>query len=128
MGRYHLSLTAVARRAPQPVTRRQPLGVGELPAQAMTSLPIVSVVIVRQHSRHQWQACLSSLIALDYPREKLELILVESDEEAEATAAVQADFPWVLKVQRPEHAGLAAGNNLGAGKASGNYVLFLASN
>jgi GT2 family glycosyltransferase len=69
--------------------------------------------------------CFTSLLALEYPQDKLELVLVDNASADGSVEFVREHFPRVNIVQNEENLGFCKGNNRGARQASGEYVAFL---
>jgi GT2 family glycosyltransferase len=68
-------------------------------------------------------ACIAGLGRLDYPRERLEVVVVDDGSEHEQR--VQVPEGLRLRLIRQEHAGPAAARNLGAAHAEGDHLAFL---
>ncbi len=85
--------------------------------------PTVSIIIPAKNSLPDLSECLASVVRLDYPSEKLELIVVDDGSIPPASEAI-SNFP--VKVLRNERSlGPAAARNLGAAQAGGRYLAFL---
>ncbi len=113
---YPLSCGSLARAAPRP---RKTLGeLGELPR--------VSLIVAAYDEEEVIEAKVANALALDYPRELLELI-VASDGSADATAerARAAGADLVLELPR---GGKLAAQNAAAEQASGDILAFSDAN
>jgi mycofactocin system glycosyltransferase len=88
-------------------------------------LPVVSVVIPVYNRPHEIRQCLASLEALDYPADKIEVIVVD-DGSCDGTAAVVRRFDTRLIVQ-PYNRGQSAARNAGVKVARGEIIAFLDS-
>lgn len=88
-------------------------------------LPLVSVIIPVYNRPHEIQQCLASLEVLDYPADKIEVIVVD-DGSRDHTAAVVRRFDARLIVQ-PYNRGQSAARNTGARVARGEIIAFLDS-
>jgi mycofactocin system glycosyltransferase len=88
-------------------------------------LPLVSVIIPVYNRPQEIRQCLTSLQALDYPADKIEVIVVD-DGSSDYTPAVVRRFDVRLIVQ-PCNRGQSAARNLGAGVARGEIIAFLDS-
>ncbi|MEX1019992.1 MAG: glycosyltransferase [Litorilinea sp.] len=88
-------------------------------------LPKISVIVLNFNGKNHLQTCLSSLVQMDYPADKLELLLVDNASGDGSAAYVRANFPTVRVVENGENLGFAAGNNVGARAATGDYIAFL---
>jgi cellulose synthase/poly-beta-1,6-N-acetylglucosamine synthase-like glycosyltransferase len=105
--------------------RRQPLR--EAPGMADAEhMPVVSLVVAAYDEQEVIEAKVANALALDYPREKLELI-VASDGSADATVerARAAGADLVLDLPR---GGKIAAQNAAAEQASGEIVAFSDAN
>ena len=73
------------------------------PAATLESFPYVSVLVAARNEAHNLPACLDALLALDYPREKLELIVIDDgsqDETLSIARQYQQQCGW-LRVLAP---------------------------
>lgn len=87
----------------------------------MTALPSFSVVVPTYRRPERLADCLRSLAALDYPRDRFEVVVVD---DGSGTPVVTPSLPVELTVLTPAHAGPAAARNLGAARARGDYIAF----
>src|SRR5690349_20246239 len=88
-------------------------------------LPSVSVVVLNFNGLKHLETCFTSLQALDYPGDKLELILTDNGSSDGSLAFMRDRFPHVRLIETGGNIGFAAGNNYGAERANGQYVAFL---
>jgi len=86
--------------------------------------PLVSVVSANYNGRHLLPELLQSLIDLDYPKEKLETILVDNNSQDDSLSFVQANFPQA-KIISSQDNNYCLANNLGITHAKGKYIAFL---
>ena len=91
----------------------------------MSSLPSVSLVVLNWNGKAFLSDCLESLLKLDYPPEKLEIILADNGSEDGSAEYVREEFPGVKLVALDRNHGFAEGNNLAAEQARGDWVGFL---
>jgi mycofactocin system glycosyltransferase len=89
------------------------------------ALPMVSVVIPVYNRPQEIQECLASLENLDYPADKVEVIVVD-DASRDHTLAVVRQFDVRLIVQSYNQ-GQSAARNTGAAAARGEIVAFMDS-
>jgi mycofactocin system glycosyltransferase len=87
--------------------------------------PLVSVVIAVYNRPQEIQECLASLETLDYPADRIEVIVVD-DGSRDQTAAVVRRFDVRLIVQ-PYNRGQSAARNTGARASRGEIIAFLDS-
>ncbi len=96
------------------------------PAVATESLPKVLVVVLNYNGRHHLQRCFESLRALDYPSERLEVLLVDNGSEDGSVEEMRTRFPWVRLIQNPRNYGFAPACNQGAAnRRDAQVVTFL---
>lgn len=91
----------------------------------MRESPLISVVVLNYNGRQHLEACFRSLQKLDYPQERLELILVDNASTDGSIGFMAKHFPEVRIIQNQSNVGFAKGNNIGAEAARGEYVAFL---
>jgi mycofactocin system glycosyltransferase len=87
--------------------------------------PFVSVIIPVYNRAHEIGACLESLLLLDYPSSKLEIIVVDDGSE-DNTVAVVGNYKVNLIVQ-PQNQGQSAARNAGVKAAQGEIMAFIDS-
>lgn len=104
----------------------------KLPAAPNGELPSVTILIAAYNEARYIEATLRNKLALDYPRDRLEIIVV-SDESTDATDAIvervaaEADVPVRLFRQQPRQ-GKTAGLNLVVPMARGEIIVFSDAN
>jgi glycosyltransferase involved in cell wall biosynthesis len=84
-------------------------------------LPSASVVVAARNAERDLDACLRSLLALRYPRERLELVVVDNGS-TDGTARVLARFNGTITVAHEERRGPAAARNAGIRAARGEVI------
>jgi len=89
------------------------------------SLPFVSVIILNYNTCEYLETCFHSLQQLVYPVDRLELILVDNASTDQSVAYVQAHFANIKLIVNDKNYGFSRGNNIGAGKATGELIAFL---
>lgn len=90
-----------------------------------STLPTVSVIVLNYNGRQHLADCFGSLLDLDYPEGKLELMLVDNASTDDSVEYIQTHYPQVRIVRSKENVGFGSGNNLGAREATGQCVVFL---
>ena len=89
------------------------------------SLPFFSIIIPTYSRPEQLTGCLEAIANLDYPRERLEVIVVDDGSVSPPYAVVALFSARVaVKFLRQHHAGPAAARNKGATCASGEFLVF----
>jgi cellulose synthase/poly-beta-1,6-N-acetylglucosamine synthase-like glycosyltransferase len=84
--------------------------------------PMVSVVIPAYNEGKTIEKCLDSLLALDYPKEMLEIIVVDDGSTDDTYEKVKKYEKKGVRVIRQKNAGKGAALNTGIGAASGKLV------
>jgi hypothetical protein len=87
-------------------------------------LPAVSVIVVNFNGKHFLGKCFSSLQALNYPQEKLELIMADNGSKDGSIQFMKKNFPKVVIIKNREN-NYCKANNLGIKKARGEFVALL---
>jgi mycofactocin system glycosyltransferase len=87
--------------------------------------PTVSIVVPVYNRAHDIDACLESLLSLNYPESKREIIIVD-DASWDNTAAVVKQYNVRLIIQ-PENLGQSAARNAGVKVSKGDIIAFIDS-
>jgi len=87
--------------------------------------PLFSIIIPTHARPKQLGACLQSLVQLDYPRDRFEVIVVDDGSPCSLQAVTDAycDQIDVILLKQP-HAGPATARNNGARRARGQFLAF----
>src|SRR5579863_8575945 len=92
-----------------------------------TDSPHVSVVVPTRARPTFLSNCLESLLKLDYPSDRYEIIVVEDGTEAgeEITEGIRQRSPVPVRYRRISHSGAATSRNVGLKLATGEIVAFI---
>ncbi len=94
--------------------------------EAPTTRPgVVSVILVNYQGADDTIACLSYFDEVDWPADRLELIVVDNDSGDGSAAKIRAAVPGAKVVESGANLGFAGGCNLGVAHASGEWVGFI---
>src|SRR3989344_9688199 len=85
--------------------------------------PLVSVIILNWNGKKFLNTCLSSLVQISNP--SIEIIVVDNNSSDDSVSYMKTNFPNVKVIASDKNNGFAGGNNIGAGAALGQYLLFL---
>jgi len=96
------------------------------PAQLPAALPDISVVIPVKDRADELRRCLVSLANLNYPRERLQVIVVD-DGSSDDSPLVAREFGALLVPSGGTGRGPAAARNVGASVAGGEILAFIDS-
>ena len=91
----------------------------------LTQIPSVSVIIPVHNRPDEIRACIEALLRLDYPREKLEILVVD-DASTDHTPEVVSGLPVTL-IRLLENKQAPFCRNLGARRACGEILAFIDS-
>lgn len=94
-------------------------------APPQTRPGVVSVVVVNYRGADDTIVCLRSFADVDWPVERLELIVVDNDSGDGSAEQLRAELPGVTVVEAGSNTGFAGGCNLGVEHATGEYVAFI---
>lgn len=95
------------------------------PLMSKDKLPTVSIIIVNHNGKHHLKECLESLMAMNYPISRLELLLVDNGSSDGSVKFVQQNYPNIKIITNAANLGFAKANNLGAKEAIGDYIALL---
>jgi hypothetical protein len=88
-------------------------------------LPKCSVIVLNWNGKEHLDECFSSVLACNYPQEKLEVIMVDNASTDGSVEFVKANFPAVRVLALDKNYGFSVGNNRGVEISTGDYVLIL---
>lgn len=89
-------------------------------------LPRVTVVILNLNGKHHLELCFNSLLAMDYPREKLDVVMIDNASDDGSVEFVKRKWPSVRLQVNKRNVGFAPGCNQGASlRGESGVVAFL---
>jgi GT2 family glycosyltransferase/glycosyltransferase involved in cell wall biosynthesis len=83
---------------------------------------VVTVLVVNYRGAPDTVACLQAFDQLDWPSSSLELIVVDNASGDGSADLIRGAVPHATVIESPENVGFAAACNLGASRASGEYL------
>lgn len=86
---------------------------------------VVSVILVNYKGAEDTITCLRAFDQVDWPQQRLELIVVENDSGDGSLERIRAACPDARVIASGANLGFAGGCNLGVDHATGQYVAFL---
>ncbi len=89
------------------------------------SFPRVSICIANLNGWRYLSQCIGSIKKLEYPQEKIEIIVVDNGSTDQSTELLARNFPEVKTVKNSHNMGFASANNQAAEAAEGEYLAFL---
>ncbi|MFH1202029.1 MAG: glycosyltransferase [Candidatus Omnitrophota bacterium] len=90
----------------------------------MKSYPSVSVVVINYNGKRYLKNCFDSLYRINYPKTKLEIIMVDNGSSDGSLRFVRGKYPKV-KILRNDINNYCRANNLGIRKAKGQFIAVL---
>jgi len=88
-------------------------------------LPYVSIVVVSYNGKNFLDDCFNSIRMLQYPKDKLEIILVDNNSTDDTIEYISSYFPEVNILKLDKNYGFCKPNNEAAKIAKGKYLIFL---
>jgi len=95
---------------------------------ADASLPKVAVVVLNLNGKHHLELCFNSLFAMDYPREKLDVVLIDNASDDGSVEFVKRKWPSIRIHVNARNVGFAPGCNQGARLRNDATVLAFLNN
>jgi GT2 family glycosyltransferase/glycosyltransferase involved in cell wall biosynthesis len=86
---------------------------------------VVSVVLVNYRGADDTITCVRAFDDVSWPRERLEIIVVDNDSGDDSVQRIRAALPSVTVIDAGSNTGFAGGCNLGVARATGEYVGFI---
>ena len=87
--------------------------------------PTASVIVLGYNGRHYLDACISSVLDQEMPRESYEILYVDNASADGSAEFVSERFPDVRVLRLERNFGFAEGNNRGVPETDGKYVAAL---
>jgi GT2 family glycosyltransferase len=91
----------------------------------VAEIPSVAVVIANWNGAAHLPDCLDSIEHLDYPTDRLDVIVVDNGSSDSSLELLEQRYPWVRVLPQTENLGFAAASNVGAAAATSECVAFL---
>jgi len=91
-------------------------------------LPRVSIVILNLNGLQHLSGCFESLAALDYPKDKLDVLLIDNASTDGSVEVMRRDHQWVRLIVNERNVGFSAGCNQGAEASPDAEVLVFLNN
>jgi O-antigen biosynthesis protein len=90
-----------------------------------SALPFVSIVTVNFNGIFFLKTLFDSIASLNYPKEKLQVIMVDNGSTDDSVSYVKNNYPFVEILKINKNLGFAGGNNEGVKAAKGDYIAFI---
>ena len=87
--------------------------------------PTVSIVTVNYNGKKFLKSLFNSISNLDYPKEKIQIIMVDNCSVDGSVDFVRKGFPQVKTIGMSKNVGYAGGNNAAFKKATGDYIAMI---
>lgn len=89
------------------------------------TLPLIAAVLVNYRGADDTIACLRAFDDIDWPADRLELIVVDNASGDGGADRIRAAVPRVRVIDSPTNSGFAAGCNLGVASTTADYIGFI---
>ena len=89
---------------------------------------LIAIIVLTWNQRDLTLDCLDSLVQMDYPADRLHLIVVDNNSEDGTAQAIRERYPQVKVLENGDNLGFAEGNNVGirhAMERDVDYVMLL---
>jgi len=87
--------------------------------------PLITISIVNLNGQKYLKDCLESINNLNYPQEKIEIIVVDNGSTDDSVKFIRKRFSGINIIQNSKNNGFAKANNQAAKVAKGEYIAFL---
>jgi len=87
--------------------------------------PKVTISIINLDGEGYLPECLKSIGSLNYPTEKIEIIIVDNGSKDNSVSLIENSFPGVKIIRNQSNLGFAKANNQAAEASEGEYIAFL---
>lgn len=87
--------------------------------------PLISIITVNFNGRPFLKNLFNSIANLNYPAEKIQMIMVDNNSTDGSVELTKKEFPWVEVVALNENRGYAGGNNEGFRHSKGQYIALI---
>mgnify|MGYP002565060810 CR=1 FL=1 len=87
--------------------------------------PIISFIIVNYNGKHLLKDCFESIKNLDYPEDRIEIILVDNGSSDGSVEYLNKKYPKVIVIKNEINEGFAKPNNDAAKIAKGKYIALI---
>lgn len=92
------------------------------------TFPLVAIIVLTWNQRDLTLDCLTSLSEMNYPADRLQIIVVDNGSSDDTAAAVRERFPHAIVLENDDNLGFAEGNNVGiryALQGEAEYIMLL---
>jgi len=87
--------------------------------------PLITIITVNYNGKFFLENLFNSIGNLDYPREKLQIIMVDNASTDDSVYFTKKKYPFVEILASSKNLGFAGGNNAGVELARGDYIAFI---
>lgn len=87
--------------------------------------PLISIITVNLNGKDYLGTCLDSIKNLNYPKDKLEVIVIDNSSTDGSIQFLAGSYPEIKVIRNDFNRGFAVANNQGARAANGEYIAFL---
>jgi len=88
-------------------------------------LPKISIIIVNWNGKKFIRQCLSSVFSSNYPKSKLEVIVVDNASTDGSDKIILNEFPGIILIKNAKNLGYCEANNIGIRSSTGDIIFLL---
>jgi GT2 family glycosyltransferase len=88
----------------------------------VAQLPKVAIIILNYNGSHHLKGCFDSLTELDYPKDRLEVILIDNGSDDGSQQEMRDSHQWVRLIENERNIGFSGGCNQGAAASRDSEV------
>ena len=87
--------------------------------------PTISIIIPTHNRRRKLVRLVKSILLSDYPKDKLEIIVVDDASTDGTYEYIRDKFPWIKVIRNPKERFLSLSRNIGIRCAKGDYIFLI---
>ena len=87
--------------------------------------PLISIIAVSFNGKIFLKNLFNSILSIDYPSEKIQVIMVDNNSTDGSVEFVREEFPQVEIITLAKNKGYAGGNNEGFNRSKGRYIALI---
>jgi len=90
-----------------------------------SNLPQISIIVLNWNGKKYIRKCLKSIFNSNYPKDKLEVIVVDNASIDGSDRIVENEFPSAILIKNSKNLGFCKANNIGIKRSTGDIIVLL---